>query len=83
MAKEHGLVQTILGSLVPVHQDGHKFILIAAVAAAVMFMLWEPVGWVLVIVALYIAYFFRDPPRVTPLREGLVIAPADGMVSSI
>ncbi len=83
MSQGHGLIETILGSLVPVHQDGHKFILIAAVAAAVFFMLWQPLGWVLVIVALYIAYFFRDPPRVTPLRDGLVIAPADGMVSSI
>jgi phosphatidylserine decarboxylase len=30
-----------------------------------------------------VAYFFRDPDRVTPLREGLVMAPADGKISSI
>ncbi|MFN3869246.1 MAG: phosphatidylserine decarboxylase [Hyphomicrobiaceae bacterium] len=83
MSKGHGLIETILGSLVPVHRDGHKFVAIAAVAAAVFFLLWAPLGWVLTVVALYIAYFFRDPPRVTPLRDGLVIAPADGEVSAV
>lgn len=83
MSKGHGLIDTILGSLVPVHRDGHKFIAIAAVAAAVFFLLWPPLGWVLTVVALYIAYFFRDPARVTPVRDGLVIAPADGEVSAI
>ena len=33
--------------------------------------------------ALFVIAFFRDPERVTPLREGLIVAPADGKVSSI
>jgi phosphatidylserine decarboxylase len=40
-------------------------------------------AWILVIAALWIAYFFRDPDRVTPQREGLIIAPADGRISSV
>ncbi len=83
MSKGHGLIETILGSLVPVHPDGHKFLAAAALAALLLFLLWPPLGWVLVVIALYIAYFFRDPPRVTPLREGLVIAPADGEISHV
>jgi phosphatidylserine decarboxylase len=55
----------------------------AAIAALIFLLVWPPLGWVLVVLALFIAYFFRDPERVTPLREGLIISPADGRVSSI
>ena len=83
MADRHSIIDSLLASFSPVHRDGHKFIGMAAVAALVLLMLWPPLGWVLVVVALFIAYFFRDPERVTPLRDGLVIAPADGRVTSI
>lgn len=69
--------------LTPVHRDGWKFLAIAAGLALLFLMLWPPLGWLLVVVALYIAYFFRDPDRVTPLREGLVVSPADGRISAI
>jgi phosphatidylserine decarboxylase len=67
----------------PLHPDGWKFVAIAAVATLVLFALWQPLGWLGVIVTLWVAYFFRDPKRVTPTREGLVVAPADGLVLSI
>ena len=79
----HGLIETIFDSLAPVHRDGYKFIAIAGVLSLLFFMLWSPLGWLLLVVTLYIAYFFRDPARVTPLREGLVVAPADGQISAI
>lgn len=83
MAQPHSLLDTIWDSFAPVHSDGHKFIAVGAFAALVMFILWAPLGWILVLVTAWIAYFFRDPDRVTPLREGLVVAPADGKISSI
>ena len=49
----------------------------------VLFLLWPPLAWLAVLVTAWIAYFFRDPARVTPLREGLVIAPGDGRISAI
>lgn len=83
MSERHGIVDTIVESLAPVHRDGHKFIAIAVGLALLFFLLWPPLAWVLVIAALWIAYFFRDPDRVTPLREGLIVASADGRVSAI
>ena len=83
MSNRHGIVDTIIDSLAPVNRDGHKFIAIAAGLALVFFLVWPPLAWVFVIAALYIAYFFRDPDRVTPLREGLIIAPADGRIAAI
>jgi phosphatidylserine decarboxylase len=69
--------------LVPIHKEGYPFIAIGAVATVVLGHLWEPFGWFGLIVTLWICYFFRDPPRVTPQREGLVISPADGRVSQV
>jgi len=69
--------------LAPIHPDGWKFVAIAAAVTLVLFLLWHPAGWVALILTLWIAYFFRDPWRVTPTRPGLVISPADGIVVSI
>jgi phosphatidylserine decarboxylase len=77
------MLTSIRAFLVPVHRDGYKFLAPVAALAILFLLLWPPLGWLFVIAALYIAYFFRDPDRITPLRDGLVIAPADGRVSSI
>jgi len=79
----HSLLSTISSIVVPVHRDGWKFLAIGVALALLFLMLWPPLGWLLVLVSAWIAYFFRDPDRVTPLREGLVIAPADGRISAI
>lgn len=81
--ERHGLLETIAGAFVPVHRDGHKFVAIAGIVTLIMFVLSTSLGWLCAGLTAYIAYFFRDPDRVTPLREGLIIAPADGRVSKI
>jgi phosphatidylserine decarboxylase len=83
VSNRHGIIDTIIDNLAPVNRDGHKFIAIAAGLALIFFLVWPPLAWVCVVVALYIAYFFRDPDRVTPQREGLIIAPADGRIAAI
>ena len=67
--------------LSPIHPDGWRFIAVAIVAAVLLFWLvWAPLGWLALVVAAWIAYFFRDPWRVTPSRAGLVVSAADGVV---
>jgi phosphatidylserine decarboxylase len=83
VSERHSLLDTITDSIVPVHSDGYKFLAIGIGVALFFFWLWPPLAWVAVVVTAWIAYFFRDPPRVTPLRDGLVVSPADGRISAI
>jgi phosphatidylserine decarboxylase len=77
------ILTSIRAQLVPIHRDGYPFIGGFALASLLLFLLWTPLGWLGTIATLWCAYFFRDPPRVTPTREGLLVAPADGRVSRV
>ena len=83
MSAPRNLFDTVSDTIVPVHSDGYKFLAVGVVVSLLLFLLWPPLAWLAVLVTAWIAYFFRDPARVTPLREGLVIAPADGRISAI
>ena len=83
MSERHGILETIFDSLAPVHPDGHKFIAIGAAVTLLFFLLFPPLGWLFALITAWIVYFFREPARVTPLRDGLVVSAADGLISSI
>ncbi len=69
--------------LTPLHPDGWKFVAIFAAATLLLFLLVPPLGWIALVLTLWCAYFFRDPWRVTPRREGLMVSPADGKIVSV
>ena len=69
--------------IAPIHPDGWKFIAVAVVVTLILFILWPPAGWAALILMLWLAYFFRDPWRVTPTRPGIIVSPADGIVVSL
>jgi len=81
--ERHGLIETIAEQITPVHPDGYKFLALGAGVTLLCFLLWPPLGWLGALATAWIAYFFRDPPRVTPLREGLIIAPGDGKICAL
>jgi phosphatidylserine decarboxylase len=77
------IVHSIRQQMVPITPEGYPFIGAFALVSLILFWLWAPLGWIGTVLTLWCVYFFRDPPRVTPVRDGLVVAPADGRVSQI
>jgi len=77
------IYDSIRSQLVPITPEGYPFIGAFALASLVLFWLWSPLGWLGTLATIWCAYFFRDPPRVTPVRDGLVVAPADGRISQV
>lgn len=74
------VIDSLRRQIVPIHPEGFVFIAIFAVATLIFSFIFAPLGWIGLILTLWCAYFFRDPPRVTPLRDGLIVSPADGVV---
>jgi phosphatidylserine decarboxylase len=69
--------------IVPINREGHRFIAIFVVATIILFWIADPLGWLGVLLTCWCVYFFRDPERITPIRDGLIISPADGVVQAI
>lgn len=74
---------TLKPILVPIHKAGHIFIVLFAMVTLGLFALDESLGFVGLVLTLWCVYFFRDPVRITPVGENLVISPADGVVQMI
>ena len=66
-----------------VHPEGRKYVLIAGAVALLSLFVWDFVTWPLIGLTLWVALFFRDPVRVTPQGDDLIVAPADGLVTMI
>ncbi len=77
------IADSIRRQITPIHPEGYIFIAAFAVATVILFWIWNPLGWIGLILTAWCAYFFRDPIRVTPVDGSLVISPADGVVSSV
>lgn len=77
------IVASIRKQITPIHPEGYIFIAGAVILALILDWLLPRVGWLFWLLPLFVAYFFRDPKRHTPMREGLVVSPADGRVSFV
>jgi phosphatidylserine decarboxylase len=75
--------KSIRSQLAPIHPEGYPFVIGFAVVTLILFWLWEPGGWIATFATLWCVYFFRDPQRVTPIYQGVVVAPADGRIVAV
>ncbi|BCM83276.1 phosphatidylserine decarboxylase proenzyme [Methylobacterium indicum] len=69
--------------LVPIHKEGYPFIAIGIVLTVLAGTFVQFLGWIFLLLTLWVCYFFRDPERIVPVGDGLVISPADGRVNLI
>ena len=67
----------------PLHREGYRFLAFFGLVTLALFVLWAPLGWIGLGLTVWCYYFFRDPERITPTRPGLIVSPADGVVSLI
>ena len=77
------ILDSIQRQIPPIHKEGYPFIGGFALASLILFWIWAPLGWIGTVLTVWCALFFRDPVRVTPVRDGIVVAPADGRVAMI
>ncbi len=66
-----------------INNEGWRFVGIFAAATALLAILWAPLGWIGLGLTVWCYYFFRDPERVTPNIDNVVVSPADGIVQMI
>jgi len=79
------VLQTAIGFLrsIRINKAGWPFILLFALASVVGGMAWTPLGYLGALLTAWCAYFFRDPERTTPTRDGLIVSAADGVVQTV
>ncbi len=68
---------------VPINRAGWPFIGLFAAASVGLADVAPLAGWIGAFLTAWCIYFFRDPDRVTPTRQGLIVSPADGVVQLI
>ena len=68
---------------VPTHNEGWRFIGIFAGITLVLTLIWKVLFWPGLALTVWCYYFFRDPVRSVPQQVGLIVSPADGVVSLI
>ncbi len=66
-----------------IHPDGWKFVAIFAAVSLMLALIGPNLGWIGLLLTAWCIYFFRNPARVVPQREGLLVSPADGVVCQI
>lgn len=73
-------------------QEARRFLFPLYLINAILFVLWWVLPWMTltlgllllsILLSLFVNYFFRDPERVVPVDEKIIVSAADGLVVSV
>ncbi len=77
-------LQNIIRFIIPkIHKDGYTMIWMFCICAMILLFVSDKLGLIGIVATILCVYFFRDPCRIVPSDDSLVISPADGIVQSI
>lgn len=85
-AKNHTLeiiMNKIKELIQPLHPSAYPFVIGTGIISLLLALIWDFLGFAGLLVFLWMIAFFRKPDRIVPQREGLVIAPLSGVVTSV
>lgn len=77
------MLKSLFDYLPAINKEGYIFIALFVFATALFFSISSTLGWIGVIITIWCICFFRDPDRVTPIIDSIVVGPADGIIESI
>ena len=66
-----------------IHKEGYKFLAISIIVTFIILLFSKLVGFILIILTVWVYYFFRDPERYPINDESYLVSPADGLITDI
>ena len=66
-----------------IHKEGYKFLAISIIATFVVLLFSKFIGFILIILTVWVYYFFRDPERYSINDDNFLVSPADGLITDI
>tara|TARA_B110000438_G_scaffold267341_1_gene282118 strand:- start:314 stop:964 length:651 start_codon:yes stop_codon:yes gene_type:complete len=65
------------------HKEGYRFVAIASVVTFILLLISNFLGFVGILITIWVYYFFRDPERISIKNINYLVSPADGVISQI
>ena len=66
-----------------IHKEGYKFLAISILITFIVLFFSKFLGFILILISVWVYYFFRDPERFSINDESYLVSPADGLITDI
>ena len=66
-----------------IHKEGYKFLAISILATLIVLLFSKLLGFVLILITVWVYYFFRDPERYSINDDSYLVSTADGLITDI